>query len=607
MRPHQFIAHRSGLLLPCAARAARRYCVSVLVAALGLGAGANLSAKVLVVTNTNDSGPGSLRQQVQDAAGNDEIQFAPNLSGYTVTLTSGEINLKPANLTITGPGAELLRVSGNHASRIFNIPAGTYAFVQITGLTLIDGFAGANLANFSGVGGAINSAAPGLLISGCAFRGNSPQSGDPRLGGSEGGAIFNSGKAEIRKSEFSNNSAQGGGAISNTGSLFVSNSTFSKNIVSFGGQGGGGAILNDGGLQLFDSTVADNTADGFGGGVYNKFTNGAWRDAQIRSVIIAGNHAGSSPDVYGAYNSFGFNLIGSSDAGNGFGPPNGPATDQHGPDGSGQPLDPRLSPLAYNGGTTRTMELLPDSRAIDQGFAMGATDQRGLPRRFDFAEVANAVPTDGSDIGAYELQGGNLINISTRARVGTGENALIGGFILSGILSGNETKTVMIRAIGPSLERAGVKEALQDPNLELYNSSGLLASNNNWKDTKQTEIQATGLAPADDREAALLEGLPITSAYTAIVRGAGQSSGIALVEVYDLRQRRYSLGNISTRAFVGTGDNVMIGGFIVGPGTGAGAKIVMRGLGPSLQRLACKTPWTIRPSNCTTATVRPSS
>jgi hypothetical protein len=127
-----------------------------------------------------------------------------------------------------------------------------------------------------------------------------------------------------------------------------------------------------------------------------------------------------------------------------------------------------------------------------------------------------------------------VLNISTRGRVELGDNVLIGGFIL-GAGAGSGEIPVVVRALGPSLSNLGVGGVLADPMLELHNSNGaLLASNNDWRTTQQAVLQATGLAPSNDAESALLANLP-AGAYTAIVRGAGSSTGIALVEVYALK------------------------------------------------------------------------
>ena len=166
-------------------------------------------------------------------------------------------------------------------------------------------------------------------------------------------------------------------------------------------------------------------------------------------------------------------------------------------------------------------------------------------------------------------------------RVQTGDNVGIGGFIISG----NAPKQVLLRAIGPSLTQFGVPGALADPVLELH-GPGTFATvtNNDWRDTQEAEIQATGIPPTNNFESAIVATLP-PGAYTAVVRGNGNTSGIALVEVYDLNQGVNSkLANISTRAFVGTGDNIVIAGFTLG-GNSNDDRVVVRGLGPSLATL----------------------
>jgi hypothetical protein len=162
--------------------------------------------------------------------------------------------------------------------------------------------------------------------------------------------------------------------------------------------------------------------------------------------------------------------------------------------------------------------------------------------------------------------------------VQTGNEVLIGGFIITG----TNAKTVIIRAIGPSLTLHGVSDALQDPLLELFDSNqNLIAQNDNWRDAQQTDIIATGIPPTDDRESAIVITLP-PSNYTALVVGQNNTSGTGVVEVYDLDPMVGSiLANISSRGFVGTGDNVLIAGFIILP-NGTSANVVVRALGPSL-------------------------
>ena len=161
----------------------------------------------------------------------------------------------------------------------------------------------------------------------------------------------------------------------------------------------------------------------------------------------------------------------------------------------------------------------------------------------------------------------------------TGDNVLIGGFIITG----TQPKKIIVRAIGPSLS-SFFPGALTDPTLELHDSSGaLLASDDNWRTGGQeTEITATGIPPSNDLESAIVAILPANnSAYTAIVRGVNNGTGIGVVEAYDLdRTVDSKLANISTRGFVQTGDNVLIGGLIV---LGQNPlRVIVRAIGPSL-------------------------
>ena len=172
---------------------------------------------------------------------------------------------------------------------------------------------------------------------------------------------------------------------------------------------------------------------------------------------------------------------------------------------------------------------------------------------------------------------GRLINISTRMHVGTGNEVLIGGFIIQG----DVFKTVILRAIGPSLSNSGLTGALQDPQMELYDSTGaLLESNDDWQQSVDSgEIISTGLAPADPREAAIVVRLAPGN-YTTIISGVNNTTGIGLVESYTLDTNASHAANISTRGRVGVGNEVLIGGFIVGGHTTK--RIIVRAMGPSL-------------------------
>jgi len=171
----------------------------------------------------------------------------------------------------------------------------------------------------------------------------------------------------------------------------------------------------------------------------------------------------------------------------------------------------------------------------------------------------------------------HLANISTRMNVGVNENVLIGGFIVSG----SQPKQLIVRAVGPSLTAAGVTGAMANPMLELHDSTGaLIASNDNWQTGGQvSQISASGLAPSNALESAIIATLP-SGNYTAIVRGVNSTTGIALVEVYELDSTTTRLMNVSARGQVGVNDAVLIGGFIV---NGAQPKqLIVRAIGPSL-------------------------
>ncbi|HYJ03789.1 MAG TPA: SBBP repeat-containing protein [Chthoniobacterales bacterium] len=188
-------------------------------------------------------------------------------------------------------------------------------------------------------------------------------------------------------------------------------------------------------------------------------------------------------------------------------------------------------------------------------------------------------PSPGSTPTPTPTPASQALNLSTRLHVLTGDQVGIGGFIITG----GAPKHVIIRAIGPSLTRFGIPNPLPDPVLELHGPGSFVTiTNNNWRDTQEEEIKASGIPPTDNLESAI----DITLApgnYTGIIRGNGGTTGIGLIEVYDLDSSAASkLSNISTRGFVGStpGDSI-IAGFILGNGDGAD-RIVIRGLGPSL-------------------------
>ena len=184
----------------------------------------------------------------------------------------------------------------------------------------------------------------------------------------------------------------------------------------------------------------------------------------------------------------------------------------------------------------------------------------------------------------------SLLNISTRLQVGTGDNVLIAGFILIG----NGSKSVLFRAIGPSLA-GSVPGAMTDPKLEFFSGTTSIGKNDNWKTTQiggvitgdqAGAILASSVAPTNDAESAMIATLAPGN-YTAVLNGANNSTGIAVVDGYDLSQSTAKVGNISTRGFVRTGDGAMIGGFIIGNQT---INVVVRAIGPSLSAAGVPTP-----------------
>jgi hypothetical protein len=237
--------------------------------------------------------------------------------------------------------------------------------------------------------------------------------------------------------------------------------------------------------------------------------------------------------------------------------------------GSGTSTD---TTLIVNGNTYSRINITPN---LDEDVFFGFSGPYNYPPVVD-GSVQGTFSMNVQNLG-LAAKPAQLLNVATRLKVQPGDNAVIAGFIVAGA----RDKKIIVRAIGPSLAVAG---NLADPTLELRDSGGvLIAANDNWRSTQEAEIIATEIAPSHDLESAIVANLPANNAaYTAIVRGIDQGSGIAVVEVYDLETSADSmLVNVSTRGFVQTGNNILIGGFILGGG-GADTEIAVRGLGPSL-------------------------
>ena len=446
-----------------------------------------------------------------------------------------------------------------------------------------------------------------------------------------GGAIYNLGTLMADNDQMHDNHADGaGGAIDNvfSGSAQVTNSVLRHNSA-----GGGGAIENTGDATVETTTLADNVAQNYGGAIDSTDETDTTKSLTVTASTLSGNSAGlhggaiesemkltltnvtisgnTGPEIIDHYERqiTLTNLTIAHNTGKGLSLHNSPTTllrntllgaNSDGNcsaavtsngfnladdtscgltntgDHQGAAFNPHLGPLQNNGGLTQTQLPQSGSPAIDAGTGVNAParDQRGYIR-------AGAAP----DIGAAEFDGtipASLGNISTRCFVQTGNNVLIGGLIVSG----SGPKKVILRALGPTLGQPpfNVPNALANPVLELHDSAGaLITSNDNWMSASNAAaISNSGYAPPNNAESAILTSLNPGN-YTAIVRGVNNTTGVALVEGYDLDNTAGSkFANISTRGFVGTGANVMIAGVIVhGPDS---ENVLIRGLGPTLSQ-----------------------
>jgi hypothetical protein len=336
----------------------------------------------ILVTNTNDSGPGSLRQALADANDGDTID-ATGVSG-TILLTSGELQIFTPGVTIKGSGAATLAVNGNGSSRVFENFARD---VTISGFTITNGV--------SDGGGGISNHLSGiccatLTVTNSTISGNSAD---------YGGGISNAGLASVLviNSTISGNSANYGGGISNVSgdpgasSVMISNSTLSGNLASVDGGGvyNSGSHVDPAGLSIENSTVSGNSATGNGGGIYHS-GSGPFGSAtfHIGSTILNAGASGGTIFNAGTATSLGYNLA--SDAGGGV------------LTGAGDQINtnPLLGPLQDNGGQTFTHALLPGSPAIDAGDPSftppPSYDQRGCP----FVRAFNG----RIDVGSLEVQ-----------------------------------------------------------------------------------------------------------------------------------------------------------------------------------------------------------
>lgn len=357
-------------------------------------------------------------------------------------------------------------------------------------------------------------------------------------------------------------SVSGGGSTPVNGSVAFS---VAGGVITVTEPGNGSGTISANGTANFTGAGATNGAPYSFSGTFNlnpdnsvtasgtwesQFTggsaSGSWAASRPPSVLKASTAAAVSDDVTT------FTLIGTLPAGLFFDAKTGTI--------SGTYMGNRLR-------DADPAERRPLSGGVISNVQLFATNSKGtstLPLTFFAAPIGS-------------------VNISTRLDVGTADNVLIGGFIVTG----NAPKRVLIRAVGPSMKAGDnpLSGALQDTTLDLYQGATLLGSNDDWRSNQEQEIKDTGVPPTDDRESAIVATLAAQTGYTAIVRGKGGGTGIGLAEIYDLGTASLDassvsrLANISTRGTVLTADNVMIGGFII---SGANTKVLARAIGPSL-------------------------
>ncbi len=423
----------------------------------------NTCASSFIVTSSADSGPGTLRDIITNACTNITVTFDPSVT--KITLTSGEIAVNKA-VTITGTGANVLTVSGNNLSRIFNITAGT-STVSISGMTIRDGLpqAGSLTTNATNGGGGILINSGTVNITGCVITNNNASN----TGYAEGGGIDNEGTGvvTINNCTISNNTADfDGGGIAHwgTATMVLSNSTVAGNVATglLSGYGLGGGVFVDSLITITNSTIYGNSGYVAGGNILN---NGATSKAFISmgNTIVGGGSisplapTGNGRDIYGLISSAGYNLIQLT----------GGYTISGTTTGNMLGTNPKLLTLGNYGGTTTTLLPMSNSPVINAGNTAltSGTDQRGLPR----------VVGGQADIGAVE------VNYATAASGGTPQSTIIKTAFATALQtkvteSGNNVAGDSVVYVAPTIGASGTFSNSSNTVTVVTNSAGVAAA-----------------------------------------------------------------------------------------------------------------------------------
>ncbi len=530
------------------------------------------------------------------AEAGDAIQVAPGNYGTALGETFPIVVKSGVHLKSTATAADTILDASGATKRVLNL-LGTNAATVVEGFTIMGGAPAATYgqANLAG----------GMLIEGGApkirkniFVNNQVRGFDAGTdlitgGAARGGGIFVLAAAPtIANNIFRSNVARGGlgsvgtvtgpGGPGEGGGIYLENTVATLNNNTFyanqalGGDGGSGYYAGAGGgpgkaggihahcreicvwaPTINNNMLVNNAADGGRGGGGTSGQNPGARGAASHGAIYT-FYSYALLEI--SNNLFYNNLVnGAASTGDTI----GAASVCYG--------TPCSSGTGFHGEPSN-LRITPQSPAAGAGLATGAPGD-------DFAGATRVNPPS---IGAYEPSAATnptrVVNVSTRLLALTGDNVMIGGFIIGG----STPKTVAVRARGPSLAAQNVPGTLADPLLQLFSGSTQVAANDNWGDAANaSQIESSGFAPPHAAESAILITLN-PGAYTAIVSGAGGGTGVGIAEIFEVDALTTPLINIATRGFVQQGDNAMIAGFII---WGDEAQtVVVRARGPSLSQ-----------------------